>query len=81
MPRKHMRTVGIGDVMIAVAAILFVAAYVLVRGYERRVNSLQGLGSDERAIAGVATPPSSQRLAVLTLTASKRFLSFSNRDR
>jgi hypothetical protein len=30
-----MQTVGIGDVLIAIAAILFVAAYVIVRSFER----------------------------------------------
>jgi hypothetical protein len=42
MPRKHMRTVGISDVVIAIVAIIFVAAYVAFRSYERRLKSGSG---------------------------------------
>jgi positive regulator of sigma E activity len=37
-----MRSVGIGDVVIAIAAILFVAGYVVVRSYERKIRSASG---------------------------------------
>ena len=42
MSRKHIQTAGIGDVVIAIAAIIFVAVCIFVSRYGRRIKTASG---------------------------------------